>query len=276
MESIGLVGLGLLENFSVTGIFIMKQYWREGQIFETDGPRPRSALLFLSGASAEYTFENGERLVAERGSLVAIPEGARYSTRFFGIESHPVSILVEFSLSLDGPFTIVDRVSVLKENIYGTAIAEAIEKMAEDYSMPERPYLEIRALFFRLFSLLSERAKRKNIVGSRFATIEWGIRYLETDESQALSIDEIASRCFVTPAYFRRLFREYAGASPIEYRTQRRMERAIELLLYSPLSVEEISDTLGYDTPSYFCRVFKKSCAVAPSTYRKKNLGIEK
>ena len=47
--------------------------------------------------------------------------------------------------------------------------------------------------------------------------------------------------CYVTPAYFRRLFRKYAGVSPAEYRTARRVERAKELLRTSSLSVSAIA-----------------------------------
>jgi two-component system response regulator YesN len=76
--------------------------------------------------------------------------------------------------------------------------------------------------------------------------------------------------CFVTPAYFRRLFREYSGMSPSEYRTFRRIERAKDVMERAELSVEALSELLGYSDPSYFCRVFKKETGMSPSEYQKK------
>ena len=91
-----------------------------------------------------------------------------------------------------------------------------------------------------------------------FEVIEKGIEYLQKDDKQELTIEEIAKMCFVTSAYFRRLFREYSGMSPSEYRTRMKIERAKCLMTYSNLSVADLSSLLGYNDPSYFCRVFKR------------------
>ena len=92
---------------------------------------------------------------------------------------------------------------------------------------------------------------------------------LQKDEKQTLSIEEIAKLCFVTPAYFRRIFREYSGMSPTEYRMRMKIERAKDLMERSEYSVAELSELLGYNDPSYFCRVFKKVTGMNPTDYRR-------
>ena len=122
---------------------------------------------------------------------------------------------------------------------------------------------------FGLLSLVCEAEKYRYFDRRSFETVRKGIEYLQKDEKQECSVEEIARMCFITPAYFRRLFKEYTGTSPSAYRIGRKMERAKELMEHSNLSVGELAALLGYDDPSYFCRVFKKEVGVSPSEYQK-------
>jgi AraC family transcriptional activator of pobA len=58
------------------------------------------------------------------------------------------------------------------------------------------------------------------------------------------------------------------GKTVHELLQDRIMEEARVLLHTSSLSVNEISDVLGFNTPSYFCVVFKKMAGVTPNEYR--------
>ena len=53
------------------------------------------------------------------------------------------------------------------------------------------------------------------------------------------------------------------------------MEKARELLEHTDITVEALSELLGYADPSYFCRVFKKTVGISPSQY-KKNMAEDK
>ena len=130
-----------------------------------------------------------------------------------------------------------------------------------------RNYFEIKSSLFKLLSVLCIR-ESQSIISENFLSIERGIKYLENDDEQRLSLDEVAKLCFVTPAYFRRAFRKSSGMSPLEYRNKRKIERAKELLDSTELSIADVADALGYENPSYFCRVFKRDVGVAPTLYR--------
>ena len=65
------------------------------------------------------------------------------------------------------------------------------------------------------------------------------------------------------------LFKDYTGFSPYRFQLKIRMERAVEMLEYTALSVEEIAEMVGYEDCSYFCRIFKRYTGHTPLFYRK-------
>jgi AraC-like DNA-binding protein len=61
------------------------------------------------------------------------------------------------------------------------------------------------------------------------------------------------------------------GMSPKEYIIKLRLDRSMELLQCTDLSVGEISDIVGYQDPLYFSKLFKRKLGVSPAAYRKGN-----
>lgn len=272
MRVIPTESLGALQNLQITELFAMKQFWKSAQTFVMREPRRQSALLWFCGAEGRFVFENGTELAVPRGALVSIPQGAIYSVTFLACDK-PATVLLECCLfSEETPFTLNENVEIVERLLSDVHITELFLRLVDEYAMPQKPYLSLREHFYQLFSLLSEREQRRALGIHGFHVIEQGIRYLESDGEQKLSIEEIAAMCFVTPAYFRRLFRSYAGISPAAYRIRRKIERAKELIARSDISVAELSELLDFENPSYFCRVFKKETGVSPSMYRKTTL----
>lgn len=258
-----------MEEIQVTSIFAMNQLWREGQSFVMKHPRPKSAVVWFCGGSATFSSADGGLIQARKGDILYIPAGAQYESNYFGCESRPTTLLVEFQLTDGKPFAIGGGIRRIEMGAQDGRIPTLLQKIVKEYSLPSKPMLKLQRDLFGLLSLISEAEEYKQIDRRGFRTIKAGIEYLQRDENQKLSIDEIAKECFVTPAYFRRMFKEYTGHSPSEYRTSRRMERAKDFLERADVSVEEVSNLLGYDDPSYFCRVFKKTVGISPQSYQK-------
>lgn len=264
-----------IENVSIRALFAMKQYWHEGQVFHMRNPRRQSAFLWFCGASGLFRTEESE-LAAPKGSLIYIPEGSVYTLTFSDCSEGAGTVLIEFCPAVAGePVVLAPKITVLEAAPVESAVCEVMTRMVNEFAMPERPCLSLMSDLYRLLSLLATSSEHRRISRRGLSTIEAGIRYLQTDERQALSLDEVAAMCFVSPAYFRRLFQRYAGVPPSEYRTARRIERAKELLRTSTMSVAAVAEALGFESPSYFCRVFKQRTGVSPLTYQKEKC-IEK
>ena len=269
MRTVKIADLSEMENVNLSKIFAMHQIWREGRRFVMEHPRPTGAFLWFCGCEGCFRTANGDVIHAARNAVIHIPQGARYVLEFFHCSETPSTVLVEFALSDGEPFTLEGGIRAINPGADYVRFCTLLEKLVLAYSLPSKPMLKLKRDVYGLLALACESEKYRHIDKRGFQTVKKGIEYLQKDEKQELSIDEIAKMCFVTPAYFRRLFKAYFGVSPSEYRTGRKIERAKELLEHSDLPVGEVAILLGYSDPSYFHRVFKKEVGMSPSDYQK-------
>jgi AraC-like DNA-binding protein len=69
--------------------------------------------------------------------------------------------------------------------------------------------------------------------------------------------------------YISHAFREEFGLSPHDYHLQMKIERAMELLEHTKLTVSAIGDQLQFSSIHYFSKAFKKHVGQSPLKYRK-------
>ncbi len=95
--------------------------------------------------------------------------------------------------------------------------------------------------------------------------------YIQENLNNDLSNKILANVAGVAPEYMSQFFKTLTGISPQEYVEYQRMEKSIELLKTTELSVHEISGSLGFNNTSYFCKRFKMMFGVTPKKMRKEN-----
>lgn len=84
-----------------------------------------------------------------------------------------------------------------------------------------------------------------------------------------LSMNEISDHVNMSSAYLGRLFKQVTGNTFSEYLTRFRLNKACALLRNTDLTVNEISDQVGFTNSSYFYIIFKKNLECTPNQYRK-------
>ena len=85
---------------------------------------------------------------------------------------------------------------------------------------------------------------------------------------QDLSIEIICSYLSVSAAYFSTVFKKETGKTFINYLTDYRMDKALELLLEKGEKTYIIAEKVGYSDPNYFSYAFKKQFGRSPSKYK--------
>lgn len=110
----------------------------------------------------------------------------------------------------------------------------------------------------------------RNTTQNEDAVIRKVIEYINTNYDKDISRQEISDMVYFSSAYFSRFFKEKTGVCFIDYLTKIRMEKAIELLLHTNLTIDEITNKVGYKSRNQFILNFRQYTSLTPSEYRKR------
>ena len=125
----------------------------------------------------------------------------------------------------------------------------------------------MKAAFYDILANLCEQYANTDL--GKYKVISEGIRYLQTSTTSDISIKDIAEMCSVSECYFRRLFKEYSGMSPVEYLTRNKIQKAKTHLRYDNISIAEIASLSGFSDCSYFTKKFHEYTGKTPGEYKK-------
>lgn len=103
------------------------------------------------------------------------------------------------------------------------------------------------------------------------ALIESIIEYVNTHYSKDISLSGIAGKFYINPCYLSQLFKKEMNMKFIDYITKIRLQKSVELLQTTSLTVNEIAEAVGYKDARYFREIFVKHMGETPSHLRKKD-----
>lgn len=119
-----------------------------------------------------------------------------------------------------------------------------------------------------VFGASKEKAKELEKISPALAAIH-------SDCASKDGVEEYAKICNLSTSYFSHLFTKIVGMSPMDYKRQRRISIAKNLLSGTNLTAKEISTITGFRDPLYFTRCFKQLVGQTPSEYRAQKLKQE-
>jgi AraC-like DNA-binding protein len=97
------------------------------------------------------------------------------------------------------------------------------------------------------------------------------ISYIRDHTNENIRIDDVISLTNRSSAYILRKFKNEVGISMGAFISKCKLEDAKELLVFTQMSLSEISSYLCYSSQSYFQNLFKKEYGVTPMNYRKEH-----
>jgi len=94
--------------------------------------------------------------------------------------------------------------------------------------------------------------------------------YVNENYAEKITLKDIADREFLSFYYLSHFIKDKMGISFQAYLTEIRLEKAIEPLLYSKMTISEIVFSTGFANTKSFNKAFKTKYDLTPSAYRKK------
>jgi YesN/AraC family two-component response regulator len=156
---------------------------------------------------------------------------------------------------------------VIMLTAYGSKdlVIESLESEADGYV--EKP------IDFMLLKEKIDKILRKTNFYKECETIDEKIsmtqQALKDVIHERVTLKDLSKRGAFSEKYFSRAFREKTGKTFTQFRLEEKMDRAKMLLKNESMTLNRISEMLGYVNPSAFMKMFKKVVGVTPSQYRK-------
>ena len=95
------------------------------------------------------------------------------------------------------------------------------------------------------------------------------ISFIQDNYQDKVTLNDVAEAGMMCQSKCCRLFRETVKQSPIEFLQNYRIQKGIDLLEHSSLSITEIALECGFHGASYFTETFRKINGITPKEYRK-------
>lgn len=92
--------------------------------------------------------------------------------------------------------------------------------------------------------------------------------FIDRHYARPLTVEQLAGLAGLSRFHFIRAFRAQAGCTPHRYLRDRRLTRARELLVTTPIPVTEICDRVGFQSLGSFCNLFRRETGETPAAYR--------
>lgn len=87
--------------------------------------------------------------------------------------------------------------------------------------------------------------------------------------NQELSLVTVAKVFYMNPSYLSRIFRQEVHQTFVEYLTEIRMEKAMQLLKTTDLKAYQVAEAVGINDPHYFGICFKKYTGLSVCDYKR-------
>ena len=138
----------------------------------------------------------------------------------------------------------------------------------------EKPYSDeylissiIRILIkFLRFENKNEISTKKNY--EHQIQINQILRYMYSHMSEKLTLDRLASTFFISKSSLTKYLEENIGFTFSELLNRIRFSKAIDLLMFSEKSLNEIAKRVGYTDSSHFTKIFENTEGINPGEFR--------
>lgn len=201
---------------------------------------------------------NHSDFTIQEGEIVYIPKGHSYTSHWTDEKQ------IQF-YSLAFTFLEPDQTETfLLQKLCGCPGAkELIEQMYEE---EERPYRAV-GLFYELYELARAQLQKDSSM-RKHPVVYPAVRYIREHFCEEIPVSYLAELCSLSESYFYPTFKAEMGCSPIRFKNKLKCEKAVEYLLLTEDTLEEICDQLNVSSPAFLRKLLKQETGKTPREIR--------
>lgn len=95
-------------------------------------------------------------------------------------------------------------------------------------------------------------------------SLKKALAYIRLNFHKDINITNVAEHTGISERHLRGLFAQHLNLSPLDYLNQIRINKAVEMLRNTEMSIKEICFRCGFQSPQYFSRIFKQQIGISP------------
>lgn len=141
-------------------------------------------------------------------------------------------------------------------------VVRAVQRIINELEHKGPHYQYLVVMYYAELLILLYRYVSEGLCTNAF--LKRAIMYIRLNYQLDISMNDIAEHSSISERYLRKLFSQNLHLSPLDYLNQMRINKSIELLRNTEMSVKEVCYQCGFQSPQYFSRIFKQQMGVTP------------
>ncbi len=262
-------------DFNIKEVFLVHKmaFDNDNQMTLYKKRRNMSGFVYCISGRGEFTFED-EIYYLEPGELMFLSPNSSYTARRSGSEP-----FWHITVNFDMDIVSVPHSSVISDVLEGTGYenmkisdtvheADFMEKLLGIWQTKPLGYkLSAKSVVYEILGEYFVSVIRKYRKDTGYNKIYAAKKYIDENFTADISIGTLANMCSMSETHFRRMFFKLMGITPTEYKANKRILKAKDLLLTGDYSVADAASMVGIDDANYFSRIFKKKTGFTPREY---------
>ena len=217
----------------------------------------RGSLLFINfDQTHEFIMDEG----SEYYNILLLPEYIG-----LGLRRETAAVYDLFSLVLE----LGDcRQCVLFSGTDTERVECLVKMLYDEYSFKpsDKEIMRDALHIIELLALKNLREGKNDLTSPKIAEV---IEYLKTNYARNPSLTELSEKFYYNSSYFSRLFKKLTGTGYNAYLNSLKISEAVKLLNSTDMTVDAISQAVGYSDYKTFYTQFKKFTGTIPTNFRK-------
>ncbi|WP_434751904.1 ABC transporter substrate-binding protein [Paenibacillus amylolyticus] len=237
---------------------------------------PASTYLYFVEGSAQVSMDGQSYImdgfhVVHGGKLACLDIETKFGVQYFIILYKAILALpcrTEIQLLMEHQRPFQDQYALIPSKPLD--LYRWIDRMQSEWQQSSKlARIQVRTLFYQWVCTLLEDLYQQSILPHKQDVVTRAMDYMNTHLHESVALDVMAEEMECSAGHLSRLFKQKLNVSPIQYLTQKRVERAAHLLIHTDVTLQQIAEEVGYPDAHSLSRSFKKINGISPIRYKK-------